>query len=147
MAYSKEFRREVLAACDAGQGTQAVALKFAVSESWVRRVKQERREQGKLGPAVKRRRRPKWAAEADNIRTATEKSPDLTLEELRTELNTSLSRSTLCRALRQLKLSFKKKSCVPPSNLGPTSPRGAPPGGCVRRVSLRKSSSSSTKPG
>lgn len=110
MIYSKEFRRQILAACDGGLGTQAVALKFSVSESWVRRVKQERREQGKLGPATRRRRTPKWAAEAERIRAVTEKCPDLTLEELQTELNTTLSRSTLCRALRQLKLSLKKKS-------------------------------------
>ena len=43
-AYSKEFRRDVLRACDAGGGTREVALKFDVSESWVRRIKQERRE-------------------------------------------------------------------------------------------------------
>ena len=110
MIYSKEFRRQILSACDGGLGTQAVALKFEVSESWVRRVKQERREQGKLGPATKRKRTPKWAAEAERIRAATEKTPDLTLDELRTELGTSLSRSTLCRALRQLKLTLKKKS-------------------------------------
>ena len=48
-AYSKEFRRDVLRACDAGGGTREVALKFDVSESWVRRIKQERREQGKAG--------------------------------------------------------------------------------------------------
>lgn len=109
MAYSKEFRREVLSACDANAGTRAVALKFNVSESWVRRVKQERREQGKLGPATKRRRIPKWAVEADRIRAAIAERPDLTLAELRTELNTELSRMTLCRALRQLRLTLKKK--------------------------------------
>ena len=43
-AYSKEFRREVLAACDAGGGTREVALRFDVSESSVRRIKQDRRE-------------------------------------------------------------------------------------------------------
>jgi uracil-DNA glycosylase len=32
-AYSKEFRRDVLAACDAGGGTREVALRFGVSES------------------------------------------------------------------------------------------------------------------
>lgn len=110
MAYSKEFRREVLAACDAQLGTRAVALKFNVSESWVRRVKQERRELGKLGPATKRRRVPKWAADADRIRAAMTRRPDLTLAELQTELNTRLSRMTLCRALRQLRLTLKKKS-------------------------------------
>ena len=56
-AYSKEFRRDVLAACDAGEGTRSVALRFDVSESWVRRVKQERREQGKVAPLSTRRRR------------------------------------------------------------------------------------------
>jgi transposase len=47
-AYWKEFRRDALRACDAGGGTRDVALKFDVSESWVRRIKQERREQGQL---------------------------------------------------------------------------------------------------
>ena len=59
-AYSKEFRRDVLAACDAGERTRAVALRFNVSESWVRRIKQERREQGKLAPHSTRRRRKVW---------------------------------------------------------------------------------------
>lgn len=93
MVYSKEFRHQILAACDGGLGTQAVALRFDVSESWVRRVKQERRELGKLGPATKRRRTPKWAAEAERIRAATERTPDLTLAELQTELGTTLTRS------------------------------------------------------
>ena len=59
-AYSKQFRRQVLAACDEGEGTQSVALRFKVSESWVRRIKQDRREQGKVAPLTKRRRRKVW---------------------------------------------------------------------------------------
>ncbi len=110
MIYSKEFRREVLAACDAKLGTRKVALQFKVSESWVRRIKQERREQGKLGPATKRRRTPKWVAEADAIRAAVARQPDLTLRELGAELHTPLSPSSLCRALQQLHLTLKKKS-------------------------------------
>jgi transposase len=109
MIYSKEFRREVLAACDANLGTRQVALQFNVSESWVRRIKQERREQGKLGPATKRRRIPKWIAEADAIQAAIAKQSDLTLSELKAKLQTSLSRASLCRALRQLRLTLKKK--------------------------------------
>lgn len=108
--YSKEFRREVLAACDAGGGTQAVALRFRVSESWVRRIKQERREQGKTAPTLTRRRTPRWFAEADQIQSAIERQPDLTLRELKAVLGTSLSVQTLCRALQQLKLTMKKKS-------------------------------------
>ena len=64
-AYSKEFRRDVLRACDAGDGTRAVALQFNVSESWVRRVKQQRREQGRTAPLTTRKRIPSWQAVAE----------------------------------------------------------------------------------
>lgn len=109
-AYSKEFRREVLAACDAGGKTREVSRQFGVSEAWVRRIKQERREQGKTAPLTTRRRTPIWVKEADRIREAIAKSPDLTLDELKAKLNTSLSRTTLCRALQRLRLTLKKKS-------------------------------------
>jgi len=46
-AYSREMRRDVLAACDAGEERKP-ALPVGCSESWVRQVKQERREQGKM---------------------------------------------------------------------------------------------------
>jgi transposase len=108
MAYSKEFRGEVFAAYDAKRGTRQIALQFKVSESWVRRIVQERREQGKVGPATRRRRVPKWMAHRDAIIAATAKHPDQTLEELQAELNTELSTSTLCRALRRLRLTLKK---------------------------------------
>ena len=108
-AYSAEFRREVLAACDAGQGTRAVATRFDVSESWVRRIKQERREQGKLAPLRTRRRTPRWAAQAERIEMAIRSQPDLTLRELKHKLGTTLSVQTLCRALQKLRLTLKKK--------------------------------------
>ena len=98
-AYSKEFWGEVLAACDAGGKTRPVAMRFGVSESWVRRIKQERRELGKTAPLLTRCRPTKWAVEADRIRAAIIKTPDLTLDELKARLETSLGRSTLCRAL------------------------------------------------
>jgi transposase len=110
MAYSKERRGEVLAACDGGEGTRAVALRFACSESWVRRVKQERRERGKLGPATRRKRTPKWLPLKDDIERIVAARPDVTLQELKDELGTDLSRQTLCAALNKLKLTFKKKS-------------------------------------
>jgi transposase len=109
-AYSKEFRREVLAACDAGRQTKEVAKRFGVSESWVRRIKQVRREVGKTAPATTRRRRPKWAEDSDRILALIAESPDLTLSELKARLQTSLSVTTLCRALQRLKMTLKKKS-------------------------------------
>ena len=66
--YSKEFWREVLAVCDAGGGTCEVAMRFDVSESWVRRIKQERREPGKTAPKTTRDRRPTWQKWSDWLR-------------------------------------------------------------------------------
>jgi hypothetical protein len=40
MAYSRELRQEILRACDRNEGTRVVALRYGVSESWVRRVRQ-----------------------------------------------------------------------------------------------------------
>ena len=116
VAYSKEFRREVLAACDSGRGTRDVALAFDVSESWVRRIKQDRREQGKTAPKQSRNRTPKWWAYKDRIVEVIQARPDITLTELQAELQTSLSRSTLCVALKQLKLTFKKKCSKRPNS-------------------------------
>lgn len=114
--YSKEFRREVLSACDSGKGTREVALYFNVSESWVRRVKQERRELGKTAPKLTRNRTPEWAVHTEQMKEIYAARPDTTLEELKEELGTELSTSTLCVALQKLKLTFKKKFSSPKSN-------------------------------
>lgn len=110
--YSPEFRSAVLAACDAGGGTRDVALHFGVSTAWVRRIKQHRRERGKLAPYRTRKRIPKWAPEAERIRQAIEEKPDRTLLQLKAHLQTKLSVQTLCRALKAMKLTFKKKVLI-----------------------------------
>jgi transposase len=81
-----------------------------VSESWVRRIKQERRERGKTAPMTTRRRVPKWQQEADTIQAIVAEQPDITLRELQSRLVTPLSRSTLCVALQKLRLTLKNKS-------------------------------------
>ena len=122
--YSKEFRGEVLAACDRGRSTREVATHFSVSESWVRRVKQERRELNKVAPCLTRRRTPLWAPLADRMREAIRHRPDLTLRELKAELQTELSVQTLCTALKRLRLTVKKKYSSPRSGSGRTSRSG-----------------------
>jgi transposase len=108
--YSKEMRRAVLAACDRGEGTQAVALHFQCSQSWVRRVKQERRELGKTAPLLTRRRTPQWESYRERMLELMAARPDMTLQELKDALATTLSRQTLCSALAKLRLTLKKKS-------------------------------------
>ena len=123
--YSKEFRGQVLAACDRGRSTREVATYFDVSESWVRRIKQERRELNKTAPLLTRRRIPLWAAFTDQIRELIQRKPDLTLRELKAELQTDLSVQTLCTALQRLRLAVKKKSSLPRNVSGRTSLRNA----------------------
>jgi transposase len=115
-AYSTDLRARVLAACDAGEKTKAVAERFAVSRSWVRRVKQVRRESGRTVPLA----RPHgpaatWPGYAEAIREAVRQAPDATLDEYRTRFALPLSRATLARALAALGLSRKKSRCGRPS--------------------------------
>ena len=123
-AYSKEFRRDVLVACDAGEGTRSVALRFKVSESWVRRIKQERREQGKVAPLSTRRRRKIWEAHAQWLLTKLDERPDIYLRELQAaaqaELGWEVSDVTLSRALHALRRTRKKRRVLRPSSSGKT---------------------------
>jgi transposase len=108
--YSLDLRVRVLKDVDAGVGTREVALKYDVSESWVRRLKQRRREHGEIEPRSSRnRRQPKWLAHADRLQQLVQAKPDITLRELREALGEEISIQTLSRALRQLQLTFKKK--------------------------------------
>jgi transposase len=113
MSYSKEFRGEALAACDANEGTQAVALRFGVSESWVRRIKQQRRETGQVAAKTKRNRKPKWHAWAEWLLAKIAERPDIYLRELQAALKSERSETvclqTLCNACRALEHTRKKR--------------------------------------
>lgn len=88
-----------------------MATRFRVSQSWVRRIKQQRREFGKTAPATTRRRTPRWRAIEGQIRAALAGQPDLTLRELQAKesRHDPLSADAV-HALRALKLTLKKKS-------------------------------------
>ncbi len=49
-AYSLDLRERVLQDCDLGETTRGVATKYRVTQSWVRRLKQRRREHGEVAP-------------------------------------------------------------------------------------------------
>lgn len=123
-AYSKEFRRDVLRACDAGGGTREVALRFNVSESWVRRVKQERREQGKVAPSTTRNRRKSWEPYIEWLLAKLDARPDIYLRELQAaakeELDWEVSDVTLSRACRALARTRKKRRSSPSSKAAKT---------------------------
>lgn len=111
--HSAEFRGEVLAACDANVGTRAVAARFRVSESWVRRIVQRRRETGQIAPQVAAPRPPKWRAWADWLLAKLAARPDVYLRELQAELKQELGEevclTTIGNACRALEQSRKKR--------------------------------------
>lgn len=108
-AYSIDLRERVLADCDAGMKTKALAEKYRVSESWVRKVRKRWRDTGQIGP---REQRVSHATKLDNhqehLQKLVEEKPDATLQELCEKLPVKVSPATMSRALARLKLTFKK---------------------------------------
>ena len=120
-AYSMDLRVRVLADCDAGMPTPAVAQKYRVSPSWVRRLKQRRAATGETGPrAARHGPRPSWDAYAEQLGQAVAGDPDATLAELRARLGLAVALSTLWRAVAALGLTVKKKSPGRPSRTART---------------------------
>jgi transposase len=117
-----DLRARVLAACDEGVGTAEVAETFSVSQSWVRRLKQRRRETGAIGPRRQSRFGPtrELEGEDDRIRDLVRTNPGLEAEEYRDRLGVRVAVVTVWRALRRLGLTFKKSPSGRPNRTGPT---------------------------
>ena len=98
----------MLRAYDRGMKTKQIAVTFNVSPAWARRVKQRRRETGETrhrpmgGPGVR-------IVDRGRLAWLVGQHPDATLAELRALLGVQCALSTLCKALKQMGLSFKKK--------------------------------------
>jgi transposase len=120
-AYSMDLRERVVAACDAGRQTKEVAKTFKVSPAWVRRLKQHRRERGDIIP---RNGGGSRGRKIDRARLAelVGQDPDATLVQLRDRLGVRVTPWAICKALKELKLTFKKSLSTPPSRTGRMSP-------------------------
>jgi len=118
--YPIDLRERVLADCDAGMKTKAVAARYTVSTAWVRRLKQRRREGGSIAPRTATPGpAPVLAAHYDRLRAAVRDAPGLTAAEYRDRLGVAAAVVTVWRALRRLGLTFKKS---------PAGGRAGPPG-------------------
>src|SRR6187402_130964 len=111
--YSSECRGEILAACDAKEVSRDIALRFKVSESWVRRIKQQRRETGQVAPQTTLPQVPKWKKWSDWLIARVTARPDIFLRELQAELKAERGEevclATICNACHALELSRKKR--------------------------------------
>lgn len=107
MAYSMDLRQRVLDACDQGMPTRTVAQQFSVSPSWVRRLKQHRRERGDIRPRTSSGRRP--SIDTAQLAALVAHQPDATLVELRDRLGVAVTPQAISKALRRIHLTYKKR--------------------------------------
>src|SRR5262245_12441047 len=112
MAYSLEFRRQVMAAVDEGRGTQTeIARMFGVTDRWIRKLMALRRLTGSL--ELSRARRGPRGKISGRLQTKftrlVARKPDATLAQFRDRLGVDASLTTIWRALRRLEVTFKKK--------------------------------------
>ena len=123
-AYSMDLHKRVLADSDAGSPTKQVAEKYGVSRTWVRSLKQRRRETGEIAPRVGGGPKPK----IDRARLAglVQQQPDATLMELRERLRIECLLSAIWMALENLRITFKRSAprrrARPPRRCGEACP-------------------------
>lgn len=115
-AYSTDLRRKVLAAWDAGEGTQAqLASRFKVSKRWVGKLVAQRKKEQTIEPKPRGGHKPPaFDAQARRRLVAhVKRHPDQTLQQLRQwacdTLGITCSIMAVDRALRKENITFKKR--------------------------------------
>src|SRR5437868_3074985 len=111
--YSLDLRERVAAAVENLDGSfRQIARRFRVSLSFVTRLMRRRRQTGELAPRPHGGGRSPALDEPARrrLRQLLHKEPDLTLAELRQRLGLSCSLVAIWRALRQMKITRKKKN-------------------------------------
>ena len=137
---SLDLRERILTSYDHEDGTrEEVAKRYRVSLGMVKKLLQQRRHTGEIGPRHYRSGRKPLivAAHQRQMRVLLKKKPDLTLKELRAAVELECSLPAIHYALLKMGLTYKKRHCAPVSKIAPTSPRRAASGGGARRDSTR----------
>lgn len=135
VSYSQDLRDRIIAAREEGLKTRQVAKLMKVSESWIRRVMQRKRENGQTSP------RPRGGAtvikiDMNRLRELVEAQPDATTKELHQRLGIKCSMSAVGFALKRLGFTFKKRRSMQPNRTGPMSPPGGHSGNKSNRNSV-----------
>ena len=108
-AYSVDLRERVLADYDAGARPVDLRVKYRVSERWVFKLIQQRREIGSIEPLEgKPGPKPKLGEHFEELRILVARRPDATLEELRQELPVQVCLTTVWNTLQGLEITLKK---------------------------------------
>ena len=129
-AYSMDLRRRALRMCDAGRTTREVSRTLDVSESWIRLLKQRRREDKTIAPRPSGGRRH-GHFEPEHLRRLErwlKQRPDATLESLlvrvKRDMTLNCSLMAVCRAVKKLGWSLKKRRFERANKIARTSSAG-----------------------
>lgn len=143
-----DLRERILEAYDQEAGSRAeVAHRFRVSLGMVKKLLQQRRRTGHIGPRHHHSgRKPLILAHHHaHLRELLAHKPDLTLPELRTATGLACSLPAIHYALQKLELTYKKRRCTPANKPGRTSRAPGGRGGGGKPALTRRGWSSSTK--
>lgn len=144
---SLDLRERILAAYDAKDATrEMVAARFRVSLGMVKKLLQQRRRLGEIGPLHHRTdRKPHiLPAHREQLRRQLAVKPDLTLAELRTATGLACTLPAIHYVLADMGLTFKKRLSGRPNRTGRTSSGRAAGGAAAKVASIRPDWSSST---
>ena len=117
-AYSKEFRERVIRAIERREEPLSIAKRLEVSWGWIYSLLRRYRKTGNYEalPTTNAGMKPKLSvSDLELLEQTVQKHPDATLEELKELTGFAVSTSTICRALKKLKLSFKKNASRKPT--------------------------------
>jgi len=123
MAYSMDIRQRVAQEYDECLSSKDVAEQYHCSESWVRKLIQNRRERGTLEPLTTARhddQRSYDDADELAIRELIKNKPDATLAEVAEAIGKPAHAGTVSRTLKRMNLPRKKSPRTPPSKTAPT---------------------------
>lgn len=121
--YSMDLRERVVAGCDAREGTRGqIAKRFGVSERWMRRLLQRRKETGSFAAFPQNPgRKPKLnERQMGQLQRLVQRRPDATLRELKEGLKVRMTDRALLRALGVLGFTLKKSRSMRSNKNGPT---------------------------
>jgi len=144
---SLDLRERILSAYDAADATrEMVAARFRVSLGMVKKLLQQRRRLGEIGPLHHRAgRKPRiLPAHREQFRRHLAAKPDLTLAELRAATGLDCTLPAIHYVLADMGLTFKKRLSGRPSRTGRTSSGRGAGGGAAKAASTRPGWSSST---
>ena len=137
---SLDLRERILYSCDQKEGTrEQIAHRYRVSLGMVKKLLQQRRRTGDIGPRYHRcgLKPGKVAAQRQAFRQLLSRKPDMTLEELRSATALQCSLPAIHYVLEKMGLTYKKRRSAPANRTGPTLSGRAGDGAGSKRRSTR----------